>query len=139
MQTGKSTTSTNPDFHQANKYTFSIVHITEDKLQEFFYQASTLKHTSILTVAFLLHKISYLYTSIWFSLQVLVAIEESINFTMPAFFLTPFCFVLWGKNILLPLTQHAEFSFPYLKGNIAKRDTIYVLGPCVSYFLTTID
>lgn len=46
--------------HQANKQRFSIIHVTQNKLCELLYQASTLKNTSlILTVAILLCKISY--------------------------------------------------------------------------------
>lgn len=97
MQTSKSTMSINPVFRQANKHTFSIIRITDDKFYEFFCQASTLKHTYfILTVALLLYKISYLYTSNWFSLQVLAATEETVNPTKPAFFLT--LFVWRGKE-----------------------------------------
>lgn len=112
MQTGKSTTSTNPVFHQANKHTLSIICITEDKLHEFFYQACTLKHTYfILTVAFLLYKISYLFMSIWFSLQILVAIEEIVNLTKPAFFLTPFGFVSMGKEYFTVLDWTCRIQF----------------------------
>lgn len=45
-----------------------------------------IKNTSfILTVAILLYKVSYLYTSSRFSLLVLVAIEEIVNLTKPTF------------------------------------------------------
>lgn len=99
MQRGKYIASSNLFFSSRNKHRFSIIHVTQDKLCEFLYQSSTLKNTSFLsTVAILLYKISYLYTSSWFSLQVLVAIEEIVNLTKPAFFLTRFCFVLMGKE-----------------------------------------
>lgn len=40
-----------------------------------------------------------LYTSSWFSLQLLVAIKEIVNLTKPAFFLNPFWVFFDGERI----------------------------------------
>lgn len=87
MQRGKYIRSSNLLFHQANKQRYFKIHVTQNKLHEFLYQASTLKNTYlILTCNFVVQNI--LYTS----LQVLVIIEETVNLTKPAFLLTPFLF-----------------------------------------------
>lgn len=87
--------------------TFSIIHVAEDKLITWAFLPSQY----IETYLFCFDKISYLYRSIWFSLQVLVATEETVSLTKLAFFLTPFCSVLMGKEYSTALDWTCRIQF----------------------------